>query len=219
MITLIPYLIVSLWGFFHPPKTLMPAIPDESLNPDFMIQLKAEGLDPVVLEKAYQGWKVLNRHHKLQKPEKLAIADFTLSANTPRLFILDLEKSELILKTLVAHGRNSGEEFARKFSNFSDSFMSSPGFYITGQPYIGKHGNSLKLKGIQPGLNDHAELRGIVLHGADYVSDTFIRQNGRLGRSLGCPAVPKDLNEDIINLLKNGSCLYIHAENIPELIL
>jgi hypothetical protein len=117
---------------------------------------------------------------------------------------------KVVLKSLVAHGRNSGDEFASKFSNQSESFQSSLGFYATGEVYQGKHGLSLRLDGLEYGINDHARDRAVVIHGADYVSEKFVHANGRLGRSLGCPAVPYSLHKEFINIVKDKSCLFIY---------
>jgi hypothetical protein len=100
---------------------------------------------------------------------------------------------------------------AEHFSNSPGSFASSPGFYITGETYIGKNGLSLTLDGIEKGINDKARERAIVMHGADYVSSDFVKTYGRLGRSQGCPAVPKELNKEIIQTIKGGSCLFIYV--------
>jgi hypothetical protein len=122
-------------------------------------------------------------------------------------------KKELLINTLVAHGRNSGEEFAKEFSNLPNSYKSSPGLYITGETYIGKHGLSLQLIGQDKGVNDLAQKRAIVFHGASYVSEAFIRKNGRLGRSQGCPAVSEELSPKVIELIKEGSCVFMYAPN------
>ncbi|MGV3695618.1 murein L,D-transpeptidase catalytic domain family protein [Flavobacterium sp.] len=149
----------------------------------------------------------------------LTLVDFSMSSNTKRLWVIDLDKSKVLFQTLVAHGRNTGEEFARDFSNQAESFKSSIGFYATGEIYNGKHGLSLKLDGLEKGLNDNARNRAVVMHGADYVSDSFIKQNKRLGRSQGCPAVPVEMNEKIINVIKNKSCLFIyHPSKSQEII-
>lgn len=140
----------------------------------------------------------------------LTIIDFSQSSNSKRLWILDLDKNEVLLNTYVAHGRNTGDEFANHFSNKAESFQSSLGFYSTAEIYNGKHGSSLKLDGLQKGLNDNARERAVVMHGADYVSEKFIRNNKRLGRSLGCPAVPVELNDKIISMIKDKSCLFIY---------
>ena len=127
-----------------------------------------------------------------------------------RLWVIDLEKNIVLFQTLVAHGRNTGEEFAKEFSNQSESFKSSIGFYATGEIYDGKHGKSLKLDGLEKGLNDKARERAVVIHGADYVSESFIKSNGRLGRSQGCPAVPNEISAQLIELIKDKSCLFIY---------
>lgn len=143
------------------------------------------------------------------KKNILTIIDFSLSSNSKRLWIIDLDRNEILLNTYVAHGKNTGDEFANYFSNRVESYQSSLGFYETAEIYHGKHGLSLKLDGLQKGLNDKARDRAVVLHGADYVSEKFIQHNKRLGRSLGCPAVPVDQNEKIISLIKENSCLFI----------
>ena len=111
----------------------------------------------------------------------------------------------------MAHGRNSGGLHAKKFSNVPESYMSSLGFYLTGETYIGKHGQSLRLDGLEEGINDNARLRAIVMHAAEYAEGSFVKHHGRLGRSLGCPALPDDNFKEIVDLIKDKSCLFIHA--------
>ena len=161
---------------------------------------------------ALQGYEKLVLKGKIKNP-KLSIIDFNRSANEKRLWVIDMEKKELIYHTLVAHGRNSGQEFAQSFSNSSGSFQSSLGFYLTAHMYNGKHGNSLILYGLEENINDAAFDRGIVIHGADYVSEQFIKNHGRLGRSLGCPAVPQNICNKLVNSIQNGSCLFIYKNN------
>jgi hypothetical protein len=150
----------------------------------------------------------------LVKKDILTVVDFSLSSNTKRLWIIDLSKNEILLQSLVAHGRNTGEEFANYFSNKEESYQSSLGFYATGEVYNGKHGVSLKLDGLEKGLNDRARERAVVIHGADYVSEAFIKAHKRLGRSQGCPAVPVGVASDVIEMIKNGSCLYIYHPSL-----
>ena len=166
----------------------------------------------------------LNGFHSLKEKglitkNILTLIDFSLSSNNKRLWVIDLDKNVVLFHTLVAHGRNTGEEFANEFSNQAESFKSSIGFYATAEIYNGKHGLSLKLDGLDKGLNDNARERAVVMHGADYVSETFIKQNKRLGRSQGCPAIPVALNEKIINLIKNKSCLFIYHSSKEKEIL
>jgi hypothetical protein len=144
------------------------------------------------------------------KKDILTLIDFSLSSNEKRLWVIDLSTNSIVFNSLVAHGRNTGDEFAKRFSNSAASFKSSLGFYSTGEIYIGKHGKSLKLDGLEKGINDNARNRGIVIHAVDYVSDFFIKAHNRLGRSQGCPALPTEFTEKIINKIKDKSCLYIY---------
>jgi len=164
-----------------------------------------------LLQTALAGYELLVADNSISRPEVITIIDFSLQSDRERLWVIDLNKGKVLFHCLVSHGRNSGELKAENFSNIPGSYASSPGFYVTGETYIGKHGLSLTLDGLESGINDKARARAIVIHGADYVSDDFIRNNGRLGRSLGCPAVPVELSEDIIKTIKGGSCLFIYA--------
>lgn len=161
---------------------------------------------------ALKGYQKLKAQGKIQK-EILSIIDFNLSSNQERFWVIDMENKKLIFHTLVAHGRNSGNEFANSFSNTEGSYQSSLGFYLTGNIYNGKHGNSLKLLGLERNINDAAFSRGIVIHGADYVSKDFISRYGRLGRSLGCPAVPENICSSLVSTIKEGSCLFIYKKD------
>ena len=197
----------------HPPKVpMMMPDPEPTITESLYLQINLEqaGLPFTIFNQALIGFQRLQSEGRLLSEQFLTIIDFDRSANQERLWIIDLENHSLWQKTLVAHGRNSGELYARQFSNRVSSHMSSLGFYITGKPYHGKHGLSLRLQGMEPGINDQAESRAIVMHGADYVSQDFINRNGRLGRSHGCPAVPRELASDIITQIANGTCLFIY---------
>jgi hypothetical protein len=164
-----------------------------------------------VFQKAYTGYLNLKSKGLLSADKKLlSVADFSRSANEKRLWVIDLAQKKVLFHTLVAHGQGTGEEFAHKFSNRENSHESSLGFYVTDDTYIGHNGYSLKLSGMDKGYNDHAYDRAIVLHGAGYVSQDFIKNNQRLGRSWGCPAVPVALAKPIINTIKDITCLYIY---------
>lgn len=158
---------------------------------------------------AMKGFYLLKERGIIQK-NILTLIDFSLSSNTKRLWVIDMTTNTILFNSLVAHGRNTGEEFATAFSNLNSSFKSSLGFYTTGEIYQGKHGASLRLDGLEKGLNSNARERGVVMHGADYVSESFIRDHKRLGRSQGCPAVPVELTDEIIETIKDKSCLYIY---------
>ena len=163
-----------------------------------------------LFERALEGYVKLRHANKLSTKGILSLIDFRRSANEKRLWVINLNDKKLLYHSLTAHGRNSGEVFARSFSNVPNSNQSSLGFFVTGKTYIGKHGISLKLHGVEKGINDKAEARAIVMHGANYVSESYIEKYGRLGRSFGCPAVPMELHKKIIPEIANGTCLYIY---------
>lgn len=150
----------------------------------------------------------------LFKKDFLTIIDFSLSSRVKRLWIIDMVQNKIVLNSLVAHGKNSGEDYANQFSNKDESNKSSLGFYATGEVYQGKHGLSLKLDGLEKGINDNARQRAIVIHGADYVSENFLKNHSRLGKSHGCPAVPMGLSKKIIETIKDKSCLFIYHSKI-----
>jgi len=178
------------------------------------IKLEEAGLSFDVFEKAYIGF--LNLQNSKKVPEQsfiLSIADFNQSSKKKRLWIVDLENKHLLLNTWVSHGRGSGEDIATKFSNVNNSHQSSLGFYVTGEVYSGKHGRSLRLDGMDNGFNNKARERAIVLHGASYVSPQAIKSLNRLGLSHGCPAVPIELTNQIIDIIKGKTVLYIHANS------
>lgn len=170
------------------------------------LDLKKQGLSERAFHYAWFGFQKM----KLDNPI-LAICDFTQSSRNKRLYVVDLIKKKLLYHTYVAHGRNSGNEFAEHFSNANSSYQSSLGFYKTLGTYQGKHGLSLRLEGLEKGINDRALERAIVMHGADYVSEAFIKNTGRLGRSLGCPAVSIADSKKLINMLYNGAGLFIYS--------
>jgi hypothetical protein len=173
---------------------------------------KSESLPPSlpVLELALNGYAQLQ--DKLKKP-LLTVIDYSLPSTQKRLWIIDLAQQKILLHTVVAHGRNSGALLAEKFSNRPESYQSSLGFFQTGEAYQGKHGYSLRLDGLEAGINDKARARAIVIHGADYAKETVAATAGRLGRSLGCPAVPPDLSTPLIKLIKEGSLLFIYGKD------
>jgi len=167
---------------------------------------------------ALEGFYKLKRNGQVTK-DILTLIDFSMSSNSKRLWVIDLTTNKVLFNSLVAHGKNTGEEFASYFSNKAESFQSSLGFYATAEVYNGKHGMSLKLDGLQKGLNDKARERAVVVHGANYVSENFIKNHKRLGRSQGCPALPVELNEKIINVIKDKSCLFIYHPSKSSLFI
>ena len=166
-------------------------------------------LDFNVFKSAMEGYNSI----ELTNKKLLSIIDYSKPSNEKRLFIIDIENHKLLYQTLVAHGKKSGYINATTFSNKYGSHKSSLGFFRTGNSYFGIRGYSLKLEGLEKGINDNARLRGIIIHGANYVDERLANGNGVIGRSWGCPAVSKKLSKEIINLLKGGSLLYIYAND------
>ena len=176
-----------------------------------LVNLADTGLTRNVFDMAIKGLKKLNTDGKLHNPNIVTIADYSQSSNKKRLYVIDLKNNKLLFNTYVAHGRNTGGEYAKSFSNVVGSLKSSLGFYITEHPIIGSHtGYALMIDGVEKGINDNACKRAIIIHAADYATENFIKKNGRLGRSLGCPALPPDLNKPIIETIKDGTCLFIY---------
>lgn len=161
---------------------------------------------------AYKGYLNLSDAGKLNANKPiLTVADFSLSSKEQRLWIIDLNAKKVLFNDYVAHGQGSGGEFATAFSNTENSHQSSIGFYVTGETYVGKHGNSLRLHGMDEGFNSAAYRRAVVVHGADYVSPQFIASQNRLGRSWGCPAVASNAIGKVIDYIGGGTCLFIYA--------
>lgn len=174
------------------------------------LKLNMSGLNRKAFELAQLGFEKLKAQGVILNDNIISIADFSLPSTEKRLYVVDLKNYQVLYKTYVAHGRNSGTVMANSFSNRSSSFKSSLGFYKTLDTYNGKHGYSLRLQGLERGVNDNAYGRAIVMHGADYVNPAYIPRQGYIGRSLGCPAVMSKEATPIINTIKNGTCLFIY---------
>jgi hypothetical protein len=167
------------------------------------------GLRPQVLEPALRAHRRAIAKRLTASP-LLTVIDYSLPSRVRRLWVLDLATERVLAREYVAHGRNSGDDIARRFSDRPGSLQSSLGLFLTGRVYQGKHGLSLRLRGLDPRLNAHAEARAIVIHGADYVSGQAIAALGRLGRSQGCPALDRVVAGRIIQLIRDGTALYAY---------
>jgi hypothetical protein len=178
-----------------------------------VLSLDSLGLSRQAFEDAVTGYLNMLKTGTVQNKGILSIVDFSIPSFRKRLFVLDMENGKLLFNTLVAHGRNSGQILATRFSNQFRSLKSSLGFYLTGETYRGQKGLALRLMGIEKGINDNAFNRGIVVHAAPYVNDEISKVWGRLGRSEGCPAIPVDMNEPVIEAIKNGSCFFIYGND------
>ncbi len=177
------------------------------------LRLTNLGLSKQAYDYAMRGFKTLRDLGKLSNDSIISIVDFSLSSAKKRLFVIDIKNYEVLYNTYVAHGRKSGAEYARQFSNNPRSNKSSLGFYVTGDTYSGEHGYSLRLEGEEKGINDNAFKRAIVMHSADYVNENYIQTKGYIGRSLGCPAIPEKVYKPIIDEIKDGSCLFLYSPN------
>lgn len=168
------------------------------------------GLDQHVFEMALKGFEKLRNEGRTGSDSVLAIVDFTKPSRQKRLFVIDLKAKKLAYHTYVSHGKNSGLEYATRFSNKPSSHMSSLGFYVTRKTYQGSNGYSLQLDGCEKGVNDKALSRAIVMHAAAYASEQIANGRGYIGRSFGCPAVPAPLHRPIIDKLKDGNVLFMY---------
>jgi hypothetical protein len=163
-----------------------------------------------IFNTAVLGCQKTDNNHK---KNIISIIDFSKPSTEKRFLVIDLGDKRLLYKCFVAHGKNSGENYAKSFSNESGSLKSSLGFFLTAETYSGDHGYSLRLDGLEKGINDNARAREIVVHGAEYVSEEFIQKYGRLGRSWGCLALPVEISKEIIDKISGGSCLFIYADD------
>ncbi len=204
---------VSSWS--KPPTgrrvTVVPSSAERQKINQLYQQMGLEGrLSFEAFSLGVRGYNQIPNKHR----SRLTIVDFSKPSTQERMFVIDMEQGKLLYATLCAHGRGSGDNYATSFSNQPRSHESSLGFYLTNETYSGNNGYSLRLDGLEPGYNDQARARAIVVHGAAYVNNQIIRQ-GRLGRSYGCPAVPSELAQPIIDEIKGGSVLFIYA-NRPD---
>lgn len=167
-------------------------------------------LDPQAFEYAWRGYHNMVKKGLIRKTSVLTICDFSQPSYSKRLYVIDVRHKKLLYQTYVAHGQNSGGDYATSFSNEPESFKSSLGFYVTKRTYRGKNGLSLRISGVDTGYNDLASKRNIVLHGSSYVNPQYMSDFGSMGTSLGCPAMPTGMSSKVIRAVKNGSCLFIY---------
>ena len=173
------------------------------------LNLKQKGLSKKAMEYAYEGYQYLLRKGAIARTGILTICDFSQPSSKKRMYIIDVDHFKLLVNTFVAHGKNSGLQYAKKFSNRPESLQSSLGFFVTMNTYFGKHGLSLRLNGMERGFNDKAEQRAVVIHGADYIGAHRLNAP-YMGRSFGCPAVPQAEAAKVIRLIKDKTCFFIY---------
>ena len=163
-----------------------------------------------VLELALGAASCAVQSGAVERPRTLTVIDYSKPSSQKRLWVYDLTTRELLYEELVAHGQGSGANLATQFSNTPDSHQTSLGLFVTDDTYVGRNGYSLRLDGLDKGLNDRARARAIVMHGAPYVSPAFVKANGRLGRSHGCPAVSDAVARELINRVKGGGLVFAY---------
>lgn len=173
------------------------------------LKLDNLGLSQEAMLYAFKGHQLLANRGQLENDAILTVVDFSQPSSKKRMYIIDVKNFKVLMNTYVAHGKNSGLQFAEKFSNKIESLQSSLGFYVTKETYFGKHGLSLRLSGKDRGFNDNAEKRAVVIHGAQYIGESRA-DAAFMGRSFGCPAVPQAQSSKVINIIKNGTCLFVY---------
>jgi hypothetical protein len=185
-------------------------VADEKLAKNVYNQINAPELNFEAFKHAFKGHNLLRHKKLLNNNSILTIIDYSKPSNAERFFVIDINSRKLLYRSLVAHGKNSGINYASSFSNKQSSYKSSIGFFLTGETYMGRHGFSLRLNGLEKDINDNARKRAIVIHSASYVNEEYIKKYGRLGRSHGCPALPAYDFKNIVELIKNKTCLFIY---------
>lgn len=183
----------------------------QNFTESFYDCIKDENISYDALHTGLKGYHYLRKSYKLKKKQYLTIVDFSIPSDRERLFVIDVAKNQVVHRSLVAHGEESGDRIPTSFSNDHDSHKSSLGFYITGMVYTGKHKESVKLYGQEKSINDKAFFRGVVVHRAEYANRSYLDSNNVLGKSLGCPAVPFKDYDKLVEMIRDGSCLFIYA--------
>ncbi len=196
-------------AFMTPARAVAPAQDDAGATEPQVnrLQASAPDLSPDVLRLALDALQCA-RADGMPESSRLAVIDYSLPSTQPRLWVFDLERSALLFHELVAHGRNTGDNMATHFSNQPDSRASSLGLFRTADTYRGSNGYSLRMDGLEPGINDQARARAIVMHGAPYVNEETAGKLGRLGRSWGCPALRSGIARQVIDSLKGGQFIF-----------
>jgi hypothetical protein len=203
-------ILIAIFVFTSISLSIRASSKDDDIHKLWLDCRLKEVLSFEVFNSAIKGYRLIDN---LNKKNIVTIIDFSKASTEKRFFVIDLENKQLLYRCYVAHGKNSGENFAKSFSNQSESLKSSVGFFLTAETFYGDHGYSLRLDGLEKGINDNARTREIVIHGADYVSEKFIKKYGRLGRSWGCPALPVEVSKEVIDTISDGSCLFVYSDD------
>ena len=192
------------------PAVATPVVPASTLELSAWQDVRVGSVKPNVFTMALHAAATAVQRGDVTDPGTLTVIDFSQPSTQPRMWVYDLRTRTLLFEDLVSHGRGSGVTMATSFSNLPDSNRSSLGLYRTAETYVGKHGYSLRLDGLEPGFNDRARERAIVMHAAEYVNAATARAQGYLGRSLGCPAVRPEISRQVIDSVKGGGLLFAY---------
>jgi hypothetical protein len=168
----------------------------------------ASGVSAPVFRLAVSAVSCAVNSGAIDKPQTMTVIDYSLPSTEPRLWVFDVASGKMLFKELVAHGRNTGENMATNFSDTMNSRQSSLGLFVARDTYVGSNGYSLRMQGLEPGFNGNAMDRAIVMHGAPYVNETLARQQGRIGRSWGCPALREAIARDVIDTVRGGGVIF-----------
>ncbi len=190
--------------------TATPGVSASTLELSAWQDVRVGSVKPNVFTMALHAAAAAVQRGDVTDPGTLTVIDFSQPSTQPRMWVYDLRTRTLLFEDLVSHGRGSGVTMATSFSNLPDSNRSSLGLYRTAETYVGKHGYSLRLDGLEPGFNDRARERAIVMHAAEYVNAATARAQGYLGRSLGCPAVRPEISRQVIDSVKGGGLLFAY---------
>jgi hypothetical protein len=170
--------------------------------------VRDSGISADVLQLATSAVACAVNSGDLPMPPTLTVIDYSLPSTEPRLWVFEVPTGRVLFRELVAHGRNTGDNMATSFSDAMNSRQSSLGLFVTGDTYVGSNGYSLRLDGLEPGFNSHARERAIVMHGAAYVDSSLAKQQGRIGRSWGCPALREAIARDVIDTVRGGGVVF-----------
>lgn len=192
-----------------PAAAVRPAAPSASLAAG--LAAAPGGPSRAALDAAFAAYASAAAQGAVPRTNLLTVIDYTRPSTEPRLWVLDLAAGRVLYRELVAHGKNSGDNLTERFSNASGSLMTSLGLFVTDDTYVGKNGYSLRLRGLDRGVNDNALARAIVMHGAAYVNGTIAAKVGRLGRSWGCPAVRAEIARELIDTIRGGTVIFAYG--------
>lgn len=181
------------------------------------IGLAKIGMDYDVFRYGMIGFYSLKESGRLSDRNLVSFIDFTKPSTEKRFYTIDLDSRSVKFHSLVSHGRNTGENMATSFSNRQHSNQSSLGFYVTGETYVGSKGYSMRLDGVDGKYNSNMRNRAVVMHDAEYVSQGWITKYGRLGRSQGCPALPKAISKKVIDTIKDKTVIFAYFKDVDYL--